>query len=214
MGFGALAHFPEMNVSHKLLRELIGCYDDYYGYLDTFYGGIYITPDKVANALGINHGGERFSEKVEYGKLSEADKEIINSFKSATLASLTKYVVDMSVQGEENRQKFKRTFVVFVQKCFLLPTTVSTASPIHKPHVLHVDNICQWDWATHVLSFLRKGIEAQRQGKKQSVDGCVFVLIIIYFHECKFPRLDAPETPGPPWVAHWTRSLLLDWIAN
>ncbi|XLR08385.1 hypothetical protein S83_036323, partial [Arachis hypogaea] len=56
IGFGALAHVPEINVSHKLLRELIGCCDDYYGYLDTLYGRIYITPDKVANALGINHG--------------------------------------------------------------------------------------------------------------------------------------------------------------
>ncbi|QHO28480.1 uncharacterized protein DS421_7g217060 [Arachis hypogaea] len=43
MGFDALAHILEMNVSHKLLREFIGCYDDYYGYLDTLYGRIYIT---------------------------------------------------------------------------------------------------------------------------------------------------------------------------
>ncbi|KAL4316152.1 hypothetical protein AHAS_Ahas15G0256500 [Arachis hypogaea] len=38
MGFGMLAHVPEMNVSHSLLRELIACYDDYYGYLYTLYG--------------------------------------------------------------------------------------------------------------------------------------------------------------------------------
>ncbi|RYR00877.1 hypothetical protein Ahy_B07g088972 [Arachis hypogaea] len=57
MGFGALAHVPEMNISHALLRELIACYDDYYGCLNIFHGKIYITPDKVAAALGINHGG-------------------------------------------------------------------------------------------------------------------------------------------------------------
>ncbi|QHO07285.1 uncharacterized protein DS421_14g462310 [Arachis hypogaea] len=99
MGFTALAHIPEMNFSHKLLRELVACYDDYYGYLDTLHGRIYITPIKIADALGINHDRNHFSEKVEYGKLSEQNKKIIDSFKSATLASLTKSVLDMSVEG-------------------------------------------------------------------------------------------------------------------
>ncbi|RYR29235.1 hypothetical protein Ahy_B01g053586 [Arachis hypogaea] len=214
MRFGALEHVPEMNVSHKLLRELIGCYDDYCGYLDTLYGRIYITPTKVADALGINYGGDRFSEKIEYRKLNEENKQIIESFKGATLASLTKSVLNMSVEGEENQKKFKRTFVVFVQKCILLPTTISTTSPIHKLPALYVDNIRQWDWATHMLSFLRKGIEARRKEKKQSIDSCVFVLMIIYFHDSKFPQLDAHDTPGPPWVAKWTRSNLLNWIAK
>ncbi|QHN94026.1 uncharacterized protein DS421_17g597750 [Arachis hypogaea] len=212
MGFGALAHIPEMNISHKLLRELIRCYDAYHGCLETLYGRIYITPAKIRDALAINFSGDHFSEKVEYNKLGEKQKEIIDNFKCATLASLTKSVIDMSIEGEENRLKFKRTFVLFVQKCFLLPTTVSTISPIHKPPAFHVDTVQQWDWASHMLSFLRKGIKAQREGKKLSIDGCVFVLMLIYFHESKFPRLEADNAPGPPWVAYWTRRKLLDRI--
>ncbi|QHO29883.1 uncharacterized protein DS421_8g228700 [Arachis hypogaea] len=137
MGFVALAHIPEMNISHKLLRELIRCYDAYHGCLETLYGRIYITPAKMRDAL-----------------------------------------------GEENQLKFKRIFVIFVQKCFLLPTTVSTISPIHKLSALHVDTVQQWDWASHVLSFLKK-----------------------------FPRLEADNAPGPSWVAYWTRRKLLDRIA-
>ncbi|XLS84822.1 hypothetical protein HN51_034988, partial [Arachis hypogaea] len=56
MGFDALAHVPEMNVSHALLRELIDCYDEYHGCLKTLHGKIYITPHKIAAALGISHG--------------------------------------------------------------------------------------------------------------------------------------------------------------
>ncbi|RYR49025.1 hypothetical protein Ahy_A07g035303 [Arachis hypogaea] len=131
----------------------------------------------LAAVVGITNGGNRFPEK-------------------------TRNVLDMSVEGEENRKKFKRTFVVFIQKCFLLPRTVSVASPIHKPPIFHVDNIRDWDWQNHVLNFLMKGVENKRKGKKESVDGCVFLLILIYFHETKFPWTFAPDAPPAPWVAH------------
>ncbi|KAL4321528.1 hypothetical protein AHAS_Ahas14G0119500 [Arachis hypogaea] len=202
IGFGALTHVPKMNVSQSLLRELAAHYDEYYRYLDTLYGKISITPEKVVAALGINHSGNRFPEKVKYIKLNEADKEIIDGFKCATLASLTKYILDMSVEGGGELEKILENFCCLCPEVLLAAEDGKHGLPIHKPHVFHVDNIRQWDWATHLLSFLRKGIEARRKGKKQSVDGCVFVLMLIYFHESKFPHLDAPEALGPPWVAH------------
>ncbi|QHO52480.1 uncharacterized protein DS421_2g39690 [Arachis hypogaea] len=52
MGFGALAHVPEMNVSHALLKELIDCYDEYRGCLKTLHEEIYITPVKITAVLG------------------------------------------------------------------------------------------------------------------------------------------------------------------
>ncbi|RYQ91600.1 hypothetical protein Ahy_B09g097553 [Arachis hypogaea] len=125
MRFGALANVPEMNVSNTLLKELLDRFDEEKGCLKTLQGKIYITPQKVAAALGITNG-----------------------------------------EGEENRKKFKRTFVVFIKKCFLLPTTVSVASPIHKPPIFHVENIPEWDWAKHVLNFLMKGVENKRKGRK------------------------------------------------
>ncbi|RYR49050.1 hypothetical protein Ahy_A07g035335 [Arachis hypogaea] len=183
MGFGAQANVPEMN------------------------GRIYITPRKVAAALGITNGGNLFPKKVDYNKLNPPDKEIFDSVKNISLATLTRNVLDMNVEGEENRKKFKRTFVVFIQKCFLLPTTVSVASPIHKPPIFH-------DWAKHVLNFLMKGVENKRNGKKQSVDGCVFVLMLIYFHETKFSRPFELDAPAVPRVAHWTREMIIDRISS
>ncbi|QHN83733.1 uncharacterized protein DS421_20g707290 [Arachis hypogaea] len=214
MGFGALAHVLEMKVSHTLLRELIDCYDEYHGCLKTLHGKIYITPAKVAAALGISHGRDRFLKKIDYHKLNEEDKAIFDSLKCVTLATLTKSILNMSVEGEEKRHKFHRTFVVFIQKCFLLWTMVSMASTIHKPPIFCVDNIRQWDWACHVLSFLRKRIENKRKGKKQSVEGCVFVLMLIYFHETKFPHLDGLDAPPAPWLAYWTKNMILDWISK
>ncbi|KAL4293747.1 hypothetical protein AHAS_Ahas18G0159000 [Arachis hypogaea] len=57
---------------------------------------------------------DHFPEKVAYSKLNEQQKEIVGSFKGATLASLTKSVIDMSVEGEENLLKFKTTFIIFI----------------------------------------------------------------------------------------------------
>ncbi|KAL4320539.1 hypothetical protein AHAS_Ahas14G0020600 [Arachis hypogaea] len=99
----------------------------------------------------------------------------------------------MDVEGEKNLMKFKRTFIVFVQKCFLLPTTISTISPIHMPPVLHVETVQDWNWASHVFSFLLKVIKAQKAGEKFSVDGCIFVLMIIYFYETKFLDAEADD---------------------
>ncbi|XLR19038.1 hypothetical protein S83_046950, partial [Arachis hypogaea] len=56
MGFGALAHVSEMNVSHALLRELINHFDEEKGCLKTLQGRIYITSQKVAAALDITNG--------------------------------------------------------------------------------------------------------------------------------------------------------------
>ncbi|QHN87385.1 uncharacterized protein DS421_16g554630 [Arachis hypogaea] len=124
IGFGALANVPKMNVSNTLLKELLDRFDKEKGCLKTLQGKIYITPRKVAAALGITNG-----------------------------------------EGEENQKNFKRTFVVFIQKCFLLPTTE---------------------------------LKTKERGKKQPVDGCAFVLMLIYFHEIKFPCPFSPDAPPAP----------------
>ncbi|XLR68424.1 hypothetical protein S83_019096, partial [Arachis hypogaea] len=56
MGFGGLAHVPEMNISNTLLVELLDRFDIERGCLKTLQGTIYITLRKVAAALGINNG--------------------------------------------------------------------------------------------------------------------------------------------------------------
>ncbi|RYR72831.1 hypothetical protein Ahy_A02g007045 [Arachis hypogaea] len=201
MRFGGLAHVSEMNVSNTLLIELLDRFDVERGCLKTLHGTIYITPWKVATALVITNRGNLFPEKVDYKKLNPVDKEIFDSIKNISLATLARNVLDMSVEGEKNWKKFKRTF------CFLLPTTVSVASPIHKPSIFHVDNIREWDWAKHEL-------KTRERGKKQSIDGYVFVLILIYFHETKFPHPFAPDAPPAPWVAHWTREMIVEWISS
>ncbi|QHN83735.1 uncharacterized protein LOC110268494 [Arachis ipaensis] len=102
MGFSGLAHVPEMNVSNTLLIELLDRFDIERGCLKTLQGTINITPRKVAAALSITNGENLFLEKVDYNKLNPADKEIFDSVKNISLATLARNVLDMSVEGEEN----------------------------------------------------------------------------------------------------------------
>ncbi|RYR29911.1 hypothetical protein Ahy_B01g054555 [Arachis hypogaea] len=194
-----------MNDSHALLRELIDHFDEEKRWLKTLQGRIYITPQKVAAALSITNGGNRFNDKVDYNNLNPEDKKIFYSVKNISLVTLTGNVLDMNVEGEENRKKFKRTFVVFIQNCFLLPTMVSVASPIisHRSFM-----------STTFGNGLGKELKTRERGKKLSVDGCVFVLMFIYFHETKFPRPFAPDAPPAPLVAHWTKKMMLERISK
>ncbi|KAL4397133.1 hypothetical protein AHAS_Ahas01G0161400 [Arachis hypogaea] len=75
MGFGALTNVLEMNVSNTLLKELLDCFDEEKGCMKTLQGKIYITPRKVAAALDITNGGNRFLDKVDYNNLNPTDKE-------------------------------------------------------------------------------------------------------------------------------------------
>ncbi|KAL4373110.1 hypothetical protein AHAS_Ahas05G0049000 [Arachis hypogaea] len=81
----------------------------------------------------------------------------------------------MNVDGPENQLKFKRTFILFIQKCFLLPTTISNIFPVHMPPILHVNIIKEWNWTAHVLNFLNKGIRDHKLQNDFAVDGCLFV---------------------------------------
>ncbi|KAL4338306.1 hypothetical protein AHAS_Ahas12G0197000 [Arachis hypogaea] len=120
----------------------------------------------------------------------------------------------MSMDGEENMLKFKRTFIFFIQKCFLLPTIMSKVYPIYMLAILNTENTQGRNWVTHVLNFLIKGIKSHKNKEKYSIDGCLFALIIVYFHEHKFVDTTSSTTPRPPWVAHWTRELLVDRIEH
>ncbi|KAL4286205.1 hypothetical protein AHAS_Ahas19G0062900 [Arachis hypogaea] len=72
----------------------------------------------------------------------------------------------MSMDREKNRLKFKRTFILFIQKCFLLPTTMSKVSPIHMPATLDTKNTRGRNRTTHVMNFIIKGIKSHKNKGK------------------------------------------------
>ncbi|QHN96331.1 uncharacterized protein DS421_18g617500 [Arachis hypogaea] len=61
----------------------------------------------------------------------------------------------------------------------------------------------------HVLNFIIKDITNYRLKKKKSIDGCLYALMIVYFHLTKHTNKKGEAIPGLPWVSHWNRKLLV-----
>ncbi|QHO27974.1 uncharacterized protein DS421_7g212610 [Arachis hypogaea] len=210
--FGGLMHIPPLRVHHQLLRELANNFKLGENRLETGYGSFKITPRKIGHALGINATGDLFPEKVEYKKLSEDDKIIFRRFQGKTLKSLTDEMMEIGVGNEEERLMFKRIFILYIQMAFLLPTTINKISPIHLPPIFQMDSITERNWRGHVLTFIVKGITDYKEKKKKAIDGCLFALMIIYFHLSKNKGKKRAERPPKPWIANWSKEQLVERI--
>ncbi|QHO25308.1 uncharacterized protein DS421_12g379980 [Arachis hypogaea] len=195
LGFGGLMHIPPLRVHHQLLRELANNFKLGENRLETGYGSFKITPRKIGRALGINATGDLFPQKVEYKKLSEDDKIIFRRFQGKTLKSLTDEMMDIGVGNEEERLMFKRIFILYIQMAFLLPTTINKISPVHLAPIFQMDSITERNWGGHVLTFIVKGITDYKEKKKKAIDGCLFALMIIYFHLSKNKGKKRAERP-------------------
>ncbi|QHN98323.1 uncharacterized protein DS421_13g388580 [Arachis hypogaea] len=73
-----------------------------------------------------------------------------------------------------------------------------------------MEKITEGKWGAHVLNFIIKGITEYHLKKKKSIDGCLFALMIIYFHLAKNKDKKGEENPGLLWVSNWNREQLVD----
>ncbi|KAL4301203.1 hypothetical protein AHAS_Ahas17G0277400 [Arachis hypogaea] len=132
-------------------------------------------------------------------------------------------MMEMSVDGEENRLKLKSTFILYIQMFFLLPRTINKVYLVHLLPILHVDTIRQWNWGGHVLNFLIKGIREHTLHKKYAVNGCLYALIIVYFHESTHKNRPVMKFlnhhgcnigPKSCWLKEYKLRLRMIWIES
>ncbi|MED6186657.1 hypothetical protein PIB30_068832, partial [Stylosanthes scabra] len=116
-------------------------------------------------------------------------------------------VYTIPLDSEENITKFKRAFILYVQKALLCPNNSNPLSPKILPTILDVSNPREMNWGRHVYSFLLDGITEARKKNNKNIDGCVFALLIIYFQEIEFGQESELPDAQPPWgLARQTRN--------
>ncbi|RYR39381.1 hypothetical protein Ahy_A09g044895 [Arachis hypogaea] len=116
----------------------------------------------------------------------------------------------IGVDNEQDRLMFKRIFILYIQMAFLLPTTINKISPVHLAPIFKMDTITERNWRAHVLNFIIKGITDYNLKKKKAIDGCLFVLMIFYFHLSKNKDNKRAERPPEPLIANWTKEMLVE----
>ncbi|XP_020966922.1 protein FAM133-like [Arachis ipaensis] len=105
---------------------------------------------------------------------------------------------------------FKRIFILYIQMAFLLSTTINKIFPVHLAPIFKMDTITEGNWRAHVLNLIIKGITDYNLKKKKAIDGCLFALMIVYFHLSKNKDKKREERPPEPWIANWTREQLVE----
>ncbi|KAL4365382.1 hypothetical protein AHAS_Ahas07G0100500 [Arachis hypogaea] len=188
-----------MRVHHKLLKELANSFKLGKYTLETSYGSFKVKPSTIGAALGLNASGDLFPDKVSYKKLFEENKLIFRRFQWKTLKNLTDENMSIGVENEQDRLIFERIFILYIQMVFLLPTTINKISPVHIVPIFKMNKITEGNWRAHMLNFIIKGINNYHLKKKKSIEGCLFALMIIYFHLEKNKDNEGEENPGLPW---------------
>ncbi|RYR68531.1 hypothetical protein Ahy_A03g015027 [Arachis hypogaea] len=133
LGFGGLMHIPPMNVTSKLLKELVNSFNLDKNKLDTRHRA----------TLGLNASGDIFPNKVSFKKLSKENKEIFRRIQGKTLKNLTDQMMNIGVDNNQDRLMFKRIFILYIQMAFLLPTTVNKVSPAYLAPIIWMENITE-----------------------------------------------------------------------
>ncbi|KAL4304711.1 hypothetical protein AHAS_Ahas16G0005600 [Arachis hypogaea] len=73
-----------------------------------------------------------------------------------------------------------------------------------------MEKIKEGNWGAHVLNFIIKGITNYNLKKKKSINGCLFTLMIVYFHLSKNKEKKGEERPEQSWIANWNREQLVE----
>ncbi|RYQ96666.1 hypothetical protein Ahy_B08g092508 [Arachis hypogaea] len=199
LGFGGLMNIPPMNVPHKLLKELANSFKLGKNTLETSYGSFQIKPKTIRAAFGLNASGDLFPDKVSYKNLFEENQLIFRRFQGNTLKKLTDEMMSIGVENEQDRLMFKRIFIFYIQMAFLFPSTITKVSPVHIALIFEMEKITKGNWGAHILNFLIKGITNYHLKKKKSIDGCLYALMIIYFHLAKNKDKKGEKKPEVSW---------------
>ncbi|MED6107753.1 hypothetical protein PIB30_017019 [Stylosanthes scabra] len=151
MGFGAFESLPDYNLKQHMLKELVNIFDIHDNIIHSVHGEVEITTQKIGKALGLSWNGDPFDAKVDEKTLSEEDLAVFKMFQGKHQEDLTRLVLRTPVDKEANRILFKRAFLIFIQKCFLLATSSPNFTPRALPILFGIEITRERNWALHGL---------------------------------------------------------------
>ncbi|MED6135056.1 hypothetical protein PIB30_042742 [Stylosanthes scabra] len=148
--------------------------------------------------------GSTYPERVVSKDLNDDDYAVFKYFQGISQAALKRLIFSTPVDTDENRDLFKRAFLLYIKKCFLLPTSAANISPRALPTIFNLENTRHQNWALHIHNFLLEEVQKAKDNNTASVSGCCFVLMVIYFHETHFGKNSREAKAQPLWIQYCT----------
>ncbi|MED6106758.1 hypothetical protein PIB30_007418 [Stylosanthes scabra] len=159
--FGALSHLPTNNLDQQLVKEIYDRYDVRDNTIYSDAAAVKITTRKIGDALRLCSKGTPYETRVVRKKLSQEDKDIHKFFQGKSAVALTELVQTTPLDTEENRKLFMRAFILFIQKAFLLPNSISSIVPTALTTIFDLETTSKRNWALH-FGENSKEVEARR----------------------------------------------------
>ncbi|MED6197447.1 hypothetical protein PIB30_056560 [Stylosanthes scabra] len=210
LGFGAFQHLPLYYLKHQALKQIFLRFEPYDHTIHAVAGDVEITTEKIGKALGLKYTGTTYPERVVSKDLNDDDYAVFKYFQGISQAALKKLIFTTPIDKDENMDLFKRAFLLYIQKCFLLPTSDANISPRALPTIFNLENTRHQNWALHIHNFLLEEVQKAKDNNTASVSGCCFVLMVIYFHETHFGKNSREAKAQPPWIQYWIGKTLWD----
>ncbi|MED6142807.1 hypothetical protein PIB30_001006 [Stylosanthes scabra] len=163
-------------------------------------GEVEITTEKIGKAFGLKYTGTTYPDKVTTKGLSEEDERVFKFFQGKSQHALKELIFNTPIDSDANKDKFKRAFLLYIQKCFFLPTSAPNVTPRALPTIFDLENMRKKNWALHIHNFLLEEIEKAKENNASSMSGCCFALMVIYFHETHFGKNSQDAEAQPPWI--------------
>ncbi|MED6119494.1 hypothetical protein PIB30_012401 [Stylosanthes scabra] len=183
LGYRAFKHLPLYYLKHQVLKQIFLRFEPYDHTIHAIAGDVEITTEKIGKALGLKYTGSTYPERVVSKDLNDNDYAVFKDL-------------------------FKRAFLIYIQKCFLLPTSAANISPRALSTIFNLENTRHQNWALHIHNSRLKEVQKAKDNNTTSVSGCCFVLMVIYFHETHFEKNSREAKAQPPWIQYWTGKTL------
>ncbi|MED6177564.1 hypothetical protein PIB30_099312 [Stylosanthes scabra] len=183
-------------------KNLFDRYDIYDNTICSDAAAVKITTRKIGDALGLSSNGTTYDTRVVRKNLSEKDKDTHKFFQGKTAVALQNLIKSTSVDTDDNRKLFMRAFICFIQKVFLLPNSTANIILTTLPTIFDLETTRSRNWALHVPNFLLQELKKAKKNNSAAIHGCVYVLMIIYFHETHFGENSKEIEAHPPWLAY------------
>ncbi|MED6209851.1 hypothetical protein PIB30_058661 [Stylosanthes scabra] len=109
LGFGVFSNLP-----NYYLKQIYNRFDTYDNTIHAVAGEVEITTEKIGKALGLNHTGSIYDEKITPRELSAEDYTAYKFFQGKTQAALSSLIFNTKVDTEENKVLFKTAFLLYI----------------------------------------------------------------------------------------------------